>query len=327
MTADLQYLLFLQGLRIATGGVFDDFFNALSKFAVDILPFLPYVVFWCADKRWGYHFMTITRIGEFINGIVKLTVCAYRPWIRSELIIPAGDSKVAATGYSFPSGHTLSAGTNFGTVFVWKKERKWIREFCVFMIILIGFSRNFLGVHTPQDVIIGIVESIVVIWAVDAAQKKINGDEKTLDILTGAGLLFIVAGMLYVYYKPYPMDFVDGELLVNPVSMMNDSFKAAGAFTGLLAGSYIDRHYIHYEIPHGHPKLGILSCIGAAIMITWKIYLGPATVVVAFGKHWGYFIERLLMLLFATVFWPLVIKKECRDENCAEETAEELQKS
>ena len=47
---DIQYLLFLQNLREATGGCFDEFFNAISKFAVDILPFLPYVVFWCVSK-------------------------------------------------------------------------------------------------------------------------------------------------------------------------------------------------------------------------------------------------------------------------------------
>lgn len=50
---DIQYLLWLQELRNATGGIFDEFFNSLSKFAVDIMPFLPFVVFWCADKKWG----------------------------------------------------------------------------------------------------------------------------------------------------------------------------------------------------------------------------------------------------------------------------------
>lgn len=44
MGFDLQYLLFLQNLRESTGGLFDEFFNALSKFAVDILPFLPWVI-------------------------------------------------------------------------------------------------------------------------------------------------------------------------------------------------------------------------------------------------------------------------------------------
>ena len=55
---DIQYLLWLQDIRNATGGMFDEFFNALSKFAVDIMPFLPFIVFWCADKKWGYRFIT-----------------------------------------------------------------------------------------------------------------------------------------------------------------------------------------------------------------------------------------------------------------------------
>ena len=52
MSLDLKYLLFLQGIRAVTGGIFDEIFNGLSKFAVDILPFLPFVVFRCADKKW-----------------------------------------------------------------------------------------------------------------------------------------------------------------------------------------------------------------------------------------------------------------------------------
>ena len=28
---DLQYLLFLQNLRLATGGIFDEFFNGISE--------------------------------------------------------------------------------------------------------------------------------------------------------------------------------------------------------------------------------------------------------------------------------------------------------
>ena len=124
MGIDIQYLLFLQNLREATGGIFDEFFNAISKFAVDLLIFLPFIIFWCVDKKWGYRFIITHYLGEVINGIIKLTVCAYRPWIRSELIEPAGDSKVAATGYSFPSGHTMVATVTYGTTIAWQKEKR-----------------------------------------------------------------------------------------------------------------------------------------------------------------------------------------------------------
>ena len=144
---DIQYLLFLQGIREATGGFFDEFFNALSKFAVDILPFLPYIIFWCVDKKWGYRFIAATWIGEVVNGIIKLSVCAYRPWIRSAEIEPAGDSQTAATGYSFPSGHSVVSALHYGNTAAWQwNRRRWISIVCIVLILLTGFSRNFLDI-------------------------------------------------------------------------------------------------------------------------------------------------------------------------------------
>ena len=307
---DIQYLLWLQELRNATGGVFDEFFNALSKFAVDIMPFLPFVIFWGVDKKWGYRFITTWGIGEVVNGIIKLTACAYRPWIRSDLIEPAGDSKVAATGYSFPSGHTMVATVTYGTALVWQKDRRrWIAVLCGILIILTAFSRNFLGVHTPQDVIVGLLESIIIIWVVGAAQKRLEGKEKALDILTLVGIIAIILTLAYIILKPYPMDYVDGKLLVDPQKMMNDTFKACGAFLGFLIGSYIDRHYLRYEIPVGSPQLPILTCAGAAIMFSWKEFFAPATIVAAFGGHWGNMIARFIMVFFAVCVWPAVIKR------------------
>ena len=312
MEIDIQYLLFLQGIRNATGGLFDEFFNALSKFAVDILPFLPIVVFWCVNKKWGYRFLFTNYCSDLVNGVIKLTVCAYRPWIRSDLIEPAGDSKKAATGYSFPSGHTVLATANYGTTFVAQKDkRRWLSILCAVLIFLTGFSRNFLGVHTPQDVLVGCLEAILMIWIVGKVQDKISGNEKLQDGLTVAGFIAVAAALCYVMFKPYPMDYVDGKLLVDPQVMMNDIFKACGAVTGLLIGSYIDRHYIHYEIPHGSANLPILTWVGFAILFAWKTLFAPATILPAFGNHWGNFIARFIMVLFGMAIWPLVIRKEC----------------
>ena len=81
MGIDIGYLLFLQNLRNATGGVFDEFFNAISKVAVSTMELLPFLVFWGISTYWGYRFFAGRWVGEVVNGLVKLTVCAYRPWI------------------------------------------------------------------------------------------------------------------------------------------------------------------------------------------------------------------------------------------------------
>ncbi len=311
---DIQYLLFLQNLRVATGGVFDELFNAISKVAVDVMPFLPFIICWCVSRKWGYRYLATLGIGEVTNGIIKLTVCAYRPWIRSDLIEPAGDSKVAATGYSFPSGHTMSGTTTYGTTVAWqKKKRTWLAVLCGVMIALTGFSRNFLGVHTPQDVIVGFTEAVIIIILVGIVQNKIDGDDRKLDILSIVGVIAVIGALIYITQKSYPMDYVDGVLLVDPAKMMNDCFKACGALLGLLAGSYVERHYIHYEIPTGAKNLPILGFVGFMIAFSWKEYFAPATFVQAFGGHWGNLVARFILWFFAVAVWPVFIRKWASD--------------
>ena len=321
MPIDLQYLLWLQDLRAATGGIFDEFFNGLSKFAVEIMPLLPFLIFWGLSREWGYRFMLTHALGDLVNGIVKLTVCAYRPWIRSDRIVPAGDSKTAATGYSFPSGHSVNAGTTFGTAVAatWKKKR-WVAVLCVVLILLVGFSRNFLGVHTPQDVIVGITESAVLVFLVGLLMKWMGGDEQRADIMTAAGILFVIGALLYITLKPYPMDYAeDGSLLVDPKSMMNDAFKACGAALGLLIGSYLERHYIHFRVPKGARLLPLLTGIGLGILYGWKYYFAGATVIPLLGKHWGNLAARFLMTFFAVALWPMVIRRFCGDSSEGED--------
>ena len=327
MEFDISYLLFLQNIRESTGRVFDEFFNALSKFAVDILPFLGYIIFWSVSKKWGYRFMITLWCGEVINGLLKLIVCAYRPWIRSDKINPAGDSKVAATGYSFPSGHSTVATIHYGTIFAWqRKKRMWLAIVCAVLLFLTCFSRNYLGVHTPQDVLVGFGVSVVLIIVVGFSQKKLEGNQKAVDILTFAGIAAVLGVLIFVMFKPYPMDYdANGNLLVDPQRMMNDTFKACGGFIGLMIGSYIERHFIRYEVPAGAAALPVLTCVGFALMFAWEQLFAPATIVQILGKHWGNMLAYGIMVIFAVALWPLVIRKACRSEKIAADKATEAE--
>ncbi|WP_294428034.1 phosphatase PAP2 family protein [uncultured Treponema sp.] len=312
---DIQYLLFLQRLRELSGGVFDEVFNDISKIALDVLFYLPFVIYWAIDKEWGKRFIGVMQGSELVNSLVKLTVCAYRPWIRSDLIEPAGDSKVAATGYSFPSGHTNRAAAVLGTTAVWQyKKRRWLAILSAIGILLTGFSRNFLGVHTPQDVLVGFLLSIIAIFVVGKILNCVKGKDKLADILTFAGLVFVAAAIVYIKFKPYPMDYVDGKLLADPEKLMNDAFKICGSFSALLLGLYIDRHYIHYEIPVGHKNLPVLTAVGLGIYASWKIYLSKTLLVTPLGGHLGNFIAYFIGGILAMVIIPIFITKFTKNE-------------
>jgi membrane-associated phospholipid phosphatase len=84
------------------------------------------------------------------------------------------------------------------------EKKRWVAVLCIVLILLTGFSRNFLGVHTPQDVIVGITEAIVVIVLAGLLMKWVDGNEKRADILSAAGILFVIGALFYITRKPSP---------------------------------------------------------------------------------------------------------------------------
>lgn len=73
---------------------------------------------------------------------------------------------IEASGFSFPSGHSMSAFTLYGITiyFLWKHlKSRWMRVAVIvigtLLIIMIGTSRIYLGVHYPSDVIGGYLVS------------------------------------------------------------------------------------------------------------------------------------------------------------------------
>jgi undecaprenyl-diphosphatase len=76
--------------------------------------------------------------------------------------------------YSFPSGHALFSVVFFGTAAAlissslqarWKKTLLWLAA--AFMAASIGFSRVYLGVHFPTDVMAGYATALV--WVLSVA--------------------------------------------------------------------------------------------------------------------------------------------------------------
>ena len=72
------------------------------------------IIYWCVSKEYGRYFLMGWTGCRVVNGLLKVTACAYRPWIRDERIIPHTEAMETATGYSFPSGHSTNAGALYG---------------------------------------------------------------------------------------------------------------------------------------------------------------------------------------------------------------------
>lgn len=100
--------------------------------------------------------------GLLLNGILKLGFNRPRP----SIFLPA----VHAVSSSFPSGHAMSSAIVYGTVAYLAARlhrRRWVRwlvmGFALVVIVLISFSRMYLGVHYPSDVLAGVIIGLA--WA------------------------------------------------------------------------------------------------------------------------------------------------------------------
>ena len=304
---DIQYLLWLQEWRNATNNALTPLFEQLSYFGTRDILLIPAFIYWCLNKRSGLFILFSYKLSQTINSLVKLTACIYRPWVRDPRIIPAGDSIKTAGGYSFPSGHTMTFTPIYGGLIAFTKN-KLVRFVCAALILVTAFSRNYLGVHTPQDVIVGILLGVLSVYIGHKVfaylDKHPENDAKVMIIFALMGILT----MVYITYKPYPMDYnADGKLIVDPVKMQIDSWGDAGVFAPFILAWYVESRFVKFE-PTGFNVKGVILCIVGMIPLHYIIWNLGGVMQGILGPHAGKLASKSIMLFYIVVFWPIVIK-------------------
>jgi undecaprenyl-diphosphatase len=146
--------------------------NAGSPASITALTLTAAALFWCFGKRRDTKYLAIAVIGAMIlDRLLKLSFHRPRPTPFFGLAPP--DS------YSFPSGHALISFCFFA-ILAWLLEshirsfplRLAILALFAFLVLAIGYSRIYLGVHYPSDVLAGYAAGAVWISAVVTTLKR-----------------------------------------------------------------------------------------------------------------------------------------------------------
>lgn len=239
----------LQDFRNGAGAFLADFLAKMTFFGeLNTVLVIMAAVYWCFSKDYGTYLLMGWSGNRLVNGALKVTACAYRPWIRDARIVPYGNSITTATGYSFPSGHTMNASTVYGGGTVRKDVPRVLRAALGAVVALVAFSRIYLGVHMPQDILVGAGAGILVMWLTAKLMQWVAVHPERDIAVIGIGIALAAAVAVYAALKPYPADYdAEGKLLVDGARMANDTFKGVGWCAAFLAGWVLERRYIGFS--------------------------------------------------------------------------------
>ena len=278
---DLDYLIFLQGLRENYGGEF--FFLIVSALAKSPLTAaIPAILFWCINKNAGIFILFNATCGRVVNELIKGTLCIYRPWIKDAALIPSSSALAKASSFSFPSGHTQFVTAVYGGfAFFYRKILPQLIIPCAAIILLVAFSRNFLGVHTPQDVLIAMIYSIGLFFAAEKIFAWIGRDEERRLMFFVGGMISVAIIFLWLYFKTYPEDILNGAVIVDPIKARADAFDALGFGTAFFLGWFLEQKFINFKTKVSNKDklwriiigVAVLGVIAAAIYPLLKIFL------------------------------------------------------
>ena len=184
------------------------------------LTLLIAIFYWCLDKKKAMRLGYFVLFNSVANSLIKSLIKMPRPF--QEGVVTA-IRRETATGYSFPSGHTQAAVSFWtGSMIIFRTRASVIVG--TLMILLVGFSRMYLGVHWPMDVFGGILFGLIFTYFANETIDK-EGKLGKKHVLISSLILLAV--------------------LILPVD--RGVSKAVAGFWGLCLGGYLEQKYVGFK--------------------------------------------------------------------------------
>lgn len=297
----MELLYMLEELRSPLGDVFFSLITRLGEETLFIVAGL--LVFWCINKMEGYYLLIVGLTGTVINQFLKLWFRVPRPWVKDPDFTIVESAREAATGYSFPSGHTQSSVGIFGAVARWNTG-KIVRIISIALCILVPLSRMYLGVHTPLDVGVSVMVALVLIFGVYPLIQRAKNDGNVMRAVMAGMLVLAAVYTAYVELYPFPAD-VDVD---NLASGTKNAYTMIGCMLGLWLTYEVDSRYIRFDTKAvWWAQLGKLM-LGLAVLLGLKAGLKAPLTALFHGHQAANAIRYFLMVAFAGCVWPLTFK-------------------
>jgi membrane-associated phospholipid phosphatase len=235
------------------------------------------VVYWCISKP----------IGQGLS-YAYLFTATLNTWLKDIWRIPRPDSPALETKLeqaditarlspirhetspSFPSGHTQGAVVAWGYMAA-RIAKRWFWIVAAIMAGLIAFSRMYLGVHFPQDIIAGFLIGVLYVGAWLWAEPRVRERATTMDRRWRYALAVLI-----------PL----GVLLIYPV---DGAATPLGAVIGLGIGYVLESETLRFSV--AGPLWQRIARAAIGLVIVGSAYVGLSALFGLFDETMGIAME------------------------------------
>jgi len=311
LAPQLNFLLHLQSVRVNCPDIINDTLKFITTIGESFIPMLICsIYYWCINKKDGIFLFSLFGFQYIFSQLFKMLACVYRPWILDGNIQPPESVRIHAGGYSFPSGHSSMISSNLGGVIAIVKNNLF-RILLAAIILTVGFSRMWFGVHTPQDVIVGLSIGIVLIFLI---RPLINYAEKNKNMyiyLLVAANIFAIFSLIYlIYFCKYPMDYDSGKLIVDPKHSLYVVLTYYGLSLGIINGICLCTRFFPFDPQKIDLKSKILrGLIGGSMLAVTHYMFFEKYIIKSLVDVKIAFIYTFLAGLFVTLIYPVICSK------------------
>jgi membrane-associated phospholipid phosphatase len=152
----VELLRFLEAHRTPMLTAFFVVWSGLGS-TIGYLLMLP-LLWWGISWKLGARLFVALVLSVYLNALVKDVVARPRPFLSTDIT-----SVTTPDEYSFPSGHAQNAALFWGLLAL-HFRRRWFHAVAAAVTLLVGFSRLYLGVHFPSDVLAGWLAGFLLAW-------------------------------------------------------------------------------------------------------------------------------------------------------------------
>ncbi|NOX62712.1 MAG: phosphatase PAP2 family protein [Chloroflexi bacterium] len=272
--ASIPFLLWLQSFR---NPALDGYMMLMSWLGSEFgyLFFFPFL-YWAVNKRWGALAGLALLFSVLIGDFIKWTFRLPRP------ASPPVQRLWEETSPGFVSTHASSSMAVFGTLARLARQT-WFTIAAIVLILSIGFSRMYLGVHFPADVVGGWLVGLFTVWVIMRLLPRLEPTVLSWSPARQIVAVFVAAALVLLIF---PGDWEGNRPASSAVSNV-------GVLMGLFLGLIWDHRRLHFQVSGSWPRRIARYVVGMVLVAL--VYFGLSFAFASLGG--AYWLEQGLRLI------------------------------